>query len=195
VEEKTGASAKRQEIVKWAFERFYRGGFHATGIDTVMADSGISKRTLYKYFPSKEELIEAVLDHYSDEIAHELFDPVMAASDDPRQQIMAFFDIREALIHESLTNGCLGIKAAQEYVGIHEGIAARAKSFVQNNELRFIEICKRGGFVEPERLGKQINLLFQGSVLMSQVFGDNAAFASAKAAAAVLLDKASGPAA
>jgi AcrR family transcriptional regulator len=195
MEGKQSTQAKRQEIVKWAFERFYDGGFHATGIDTVMADSGISKRTLYKYFPSKEDLIEAVLDHYTDEIEHELFDPVMTASEDPRQQIMAFFDIREALMHESFTRGCMGIKAAQEYAGKHAGIAARAKSFVENNEQRFIEICKRGGFAEPEQLGKQINLLFQGSLLMSQVYGDNAAFASAKAAAALLLDKAGEPSA
>ena len=40
-----------------------------------MADSGISKRTLYKYFSSKEELIEAVLDHYGECIVHEFFDP------------------------------------------------------------------------------------------------------------------------
>ncbi len=89
------AEEKKREIVKWAFDRFYEGGFHATGIDTAMAGSGISKRTLYKYFSSKEELIEAVLVHYGEFIMHELFDPV-AAIKDPRKQIMAFFDARES---------------------------------------------------------------------------------------------------
>jgi AcrR family transcriptional regulator len=54
------AEDKRLEIVKWVFDRFYEGGFYVTGIDTAMAGSGISKRTLYKYFPSKEQLIAAV---------------------------------------------------------------------------------------------------------------------------------------
>jgi AcrR family transcriptional regulator len=193
MEDSASAQAKRLEIVRWAFERFYAGGFHATGIDAVMADSGISKRTLYKYFSSKEELIEAVLDHYAVEIVKELFDPVMAASDDPRQQIMAFFDIREALAHESLAHGCLGIKAGQEYIGKHVGIAGRARSFLQHVEQRFVEICRQGGFDDPERLGGQINLLFQGSLLLSQVYDDTAPFASAKAAAKVLLDNAAIP--
>src|SRR5271154_468191 len=41
---------KKLEIVRYAFDRFYEGGFHATGMEAALAGSGISKRTLYKYF-------------------------------------------------------------------------------------------------------------------------------------------------
>ena len=51
---------KKLEIVKYAFDRFYEAGFHATGMEAALVGSGISKRTLYKYFPSKEDLIEVV---------------------------------------------------------------------------------------------------------------------------------------
>lgn len=181
---------KKLEIVKWAFDRFYEGGFHATGIDTVMADSGISKRTLYKYFSSKEELIEAVLDHYVAGIVHELFDPVMAVSDDPRRQITAFFDIRKAMIDERPVRGCLGIKASQEYVGKHEGIATHGKAAASAVERRFVDMCERADFAEPAKLGKQINILFQGALLLSQVFGDSSPFVSAKAAVSALIGRA-----
>ena len=67
-----------------------------------MAGSGICKRTLYKYFSSKEELIEAVLVHYGEFIMHDLFDPVVAIKD-PRKQIVAFFDVRKAMINENPT--------------------------------------------------------------------------------------------
>lgn len=181
---------KKLEIVKWAFERFYEGGFHATGIDTVMADSGISKRTLYKYFSSKEELIEAVLDYYGAGIVQQLFDPAMAASDNPRQRIMAFFDIRKAMIDESPVRGCLGIKASQEYVGKHDGIATQGKAAALHVERAFAEMCERAGFTQPVKLGKQINVLFQGALLLSQVYGDSSPFISAKAAVSALLDSA-----
>lgn len=184
------AEDKKAEIVKQAFERFYEGGFHATGIDSVMADSGISKRTLYKYFPSKEELIEAVLDYYTAWIMHELFDPVMAASDDPRRQIIAFFDIRKAMIDESPTRGCLGMKASQEYAGKHQGIAKLGKSAASQVEQRFAQMCAQAGFAEPLSLGKQLNVLFQGALLLSHVSGDSAPFVSAKEAVVALLDTA-----
>src|ERR1700756_3011012 len=83
---------KKLEIVKYAFDRFYEGGFHATGMEAALAGSGISKRTIYKYFSSKEDLIEAVLRLYSQVIVHELFDPVANISD-PHEMIVAFFDV------------------------------------------------------------------------------------------------------
>jgi len=185
----TQADDKKLEIVKWAFDRFYEGGFHATGIDTAMAGSGISKRTLYKYFSSKEALIEAVLVHYGEFIMHELFDP-LAAIKDPRKQIMAFFDIRKTMIDESPTRGCLGIKASQEYAGKHGGIVALGRSAASNVEERFIELCKRAGFAQSAKLGKQINVLFQGALLLAHVSGDSSSFVSAKAAVATLLEQA-----
>src|ERR1700761_2119267 len=85
--EEVGIEGKKLEIVKYAFDRFYEGGFHATGVEAALAGSGISKRTIYKYFPSKEDLIEAVLKLYSAVILQQLFDPVAAISD-PREQII-----------------------------------------------------------------------------------------------------------
>ena len=183
------AEDKKLEIVKWAFDRFYEGGFHATGIDTAMAGSGISKRTLYKYFPSKEELIAAVLVHYGEFIMHELFDPV-AAIKDPRKQIIAFFDVRRTMLDENPTRGCLAIKACQEYLGKHEGIVALARSSTLNVEERFVELCKCAGFAQPAALGKQINVLFQGALLLAHISGESSSFMSAKAAVSTMLEQA-----
>jgi AcrR family transcriptional regulator len=183
------AEDKKLEIVKWAFDRFYEGGFHATGIDTAMAGSGISKRTLYKYFPSKEELIAAVLAHYGEFIMHELFDPV-AAIKDPRKQIIAFFDVRRTMLDENPTRGCLAIKACQEYLGKHEGIVALGRSSTLNVEERFVELCKCAGFAQPAALGKQINVLFQGALLLAHISGESSSFVSAKAAVSTMLEQA-----
>lgn len=181
--------AKKLEILKLAFDRFYDGGFHATGIDTLMAESGISKRTLYKYFASKEDLIEAVLDYYGKEIANAFFATAMEAHDDPRQQILACFDSRRMQLQED-RRGCMGVKASQEYVGKHEGIAARGEALGFYVERWFIEICGGLGVADPALLGKQITILFQGALLLSQVYRDAVPFVSAKAAVEILLDNA-----
>src|ERR1700747_1366492 len=115
MEQGTEIEGKKLDIVKYAFDRFYDAGFHATGMEAALAGSGISKRTLYKYFPSKEDLIKAVLQIYSEGIVHALFDPVESISD-PREQIVAFFDVQR-ITGRMLTRGCLGMKAAQEYAG------------------------------------------------------------------------------
>ncbi|WP_208454043.1 TetR/AcrR family transcriptional regulator [Burkholderia gladioli] len=179
---------KKLEIVKYAFDRFYEAGFHATGMEAALAGSGISKRTLYKYFPSKEELIEAVLQLYSNGVVHALFDPVAHISD-PREQIVEFFDVRK-ITGRMLTRGCLGTKAAQEYAGKHEGIVELGIAAGARGEVKFLELCKRAGFARPQRLAKQLNLLLQGALALSHASGETSAFLLAKDAAAAILEHA-----
>ena len=52
---------KRDELVQKALKVFYTNGFHATGMDMIAAETGISKTSIYKHFRTKEDLILAVL--------------------------------------------------------------------------------------------------------------------------------------
>ncbi|MCW6511175.1 TetR/AcrR family transcriptional regulator [Lichenifustis flavocetrariae] len=187
-EERVGG--KKLDIVKRAYDRFYDGGFHATGVDTVLADSGISKRTLYKHFPTKENLIEAVLHHYAAGVVQNLFAPVRAKGGDARAQIEAFFDLRAAMIDAQPARGCLGIKAAQEYAGRHAGIAAWGERAAREVESQFVRLCEEVGVAHPADLGRQINIVFQGTVVLAQALGDSSPFVQAKQAVATLLDAA-----
>ena len=184
----TETQGKKLEIVKYAFDRFYESGFHATGMEAALAGSGISKRTIYKYFPSKEDLIEAVLRLYSDVVVHQLFGPVASISD-PREQIIAFFDVRK-IGGRMLTRGCLGVKAAQEFAGRHADIVALGRCAASLGETKFLELCKQAGFAEPARVAKQLNLIFQGALSLSHASGDTAPFLVAKDMASAVLDKA-----
>ena len=82
-----------------------------------------------------------------------------------------------------------GIKPSQEYTGKHKGIAARGYRRI-TVEQQFVDICKRAGFAQSARLGKQINVLFQGALLLAQVSGDSSSFVSAKAVVLTLLEQA-----
>jgi AcrR family transcriptional regulator len=61
---KTGAT--RQKIVEAAYECFWRSGFLRTNVDGIAARAGVTKRTLYSYYRSKDDLLAAVLAHYSE---------------------------------------------------------------------------------------------------------------------------------
>ncbi len=180
-------SLKRQEIVDQAYRLFYDGGFHATGVDAVMADTGISKRTLYKYFPSKEHLIEAVLQKYGTEVDALLFRPALARSDDPRGQIRAIFDVRREAMDGNGYLGCLASKAAGEYVGKHEGITANGARASLYIEGRFLELCEKAGMTDAALRARQINLLFQGAIQTSQVRGTTETFDAARQALELFL--------
>lgn len=52
---------KQEQLIRTAFKLFYTRGIHAVGINLVLAESGIAKKTLYNHFPSKEHLVEAVV--------------------------------------------------------------------------------------------------------------------------------------
>ncbi len=180
-------TAKKQEIVDRAYRLFYEGGFHATGVDAVMADTGISKRTLYKYFPSKELLIEAVLARYGDAVEETLYGPAFARTDDPRGRIRALFDVRREAMDTHSCQGCLAMKAAGEYAGKHDGITAIGVRSSLYIEQRFADLCREAGLADPGLRGRQINLLFQGAVLTSQARGNTETFDAAKQALELFL--------
>jgi AcrR family transcriptional regulator len=188
MDENIEIEGKKLEIVKYAFDRFYEAGFHATGMEAALAGSGISKRTIYKYFASKEDLIESVLKLYSAVIVQQLFGPVADISD-PREQIVAFFDVRR-IAGRMLTRGCLGMKAAQEYSGKHQDIVTLGRCAASLGESKFLELCKKAGFAEPARLAKQLNLILQGALALSQAAGDTSPFLLAKDTASAVLEQA-----
>jgi hypothetical protein len=125
---------------------------------------------------------------YSELIVHDIFDPVADISD-PHEQIIAFFDVR-SITGRMFTRGCLGIRAAQEYAGKHYGIVQLGVNATSCGEAKFIELCKRAGFAEPARLAKQLNLIFQGALVLSHTSGNTTSFLLAKDAALAVLDKA-----
>jgi AcrR family transcriptional regulator len=51
----------RERIVRTALKLFYRNGLRATGIDKIIAESGVAKMSFYRYFPSKDDLIAEFL--------------------------------------------------------------------------------------------------------------------------------------
>ncbi|RFB79051.1 TetR/AcrR family transcriptional regulator [Methylovirgula sp. 4M-Z18] len=172
--------SKKTVIVEKAFDAFYSGGFHATGVDALADDAGVSKRTLYKYFPTKEHLIEAVLDHYGATVRTYLIDAAAERSDDPRAQIMALFDIRRDLMLQQQFRGCLAQQAAQEYRDRHVGIEQVGEATVHYFEAHFIALCRQAKLKEPAHLGKHLHLIFQGAVAASQMRRDVTAFTTAK---------------
>ncbi len=68
MKQKSARASKREQLIQTAVTLFAQNGIHATGIDTIVEQSGVTKKTLYAHFRSKEELVLAALRHYDGQL-------------------------------------------------------------------------------------------------------------------------------
>ncbi len=181
---------KRDHLLDTAFALFSREGFHAVGIDTVLAKAGVAKMTLYHHFTSKEELIAAVLERRAKEIVDEIAAKVTAAPDDPRERVLAVYDWLDGWFRGPGFHGCLFIKAAGEYPGKSALPRRAATAFKQGCEDLLGKLCAALPVADAAALARQLALLVEGASVIAFVLRRPEAAADARAAAAALLESA-----
>lgn len=179
---------KREEIIEHAYSVFYGQGFHATGIDTVLANSGISKRTMYKYFRTKEELIAAVVEYYQ-QLAFEKIPAIMIARHrDPIKQILCLFDIKREEFTEGNFAGCFALNAKLEFESKDASIEKACSRFYVLFEDFIAALCVKAKCKQPKLTARKIIILFQGAVAYSQTHHDPSGSNTAKSMAKNILD-------
>lgn len=126
----TDQPSKRDQIVTTAFRLFKANGFYATGVDLIMRQANVSKRTLYKYFPTKNELIVAVLEHYRATYQQHL-DTLLNTEHGARDNIRAIFDDAKNWFEDRNFHGCLAVNAMGEFSGKDQAIETSCVRFKQ----------------------------------------------------------------
>jgi AcrR family transcriptional regulator len=182
------ASSKRDQLITTAQDLFYREGYHATGIDRILAESGVAKMTLYKHFRSKDELIQAVLEKREQGMLEQLAG--LRASAPPREAVLQVFDGLHAWISEANFCGCSFINAAAEFHDREHPIHRQAAAFKAAFAGHLRESLERLGAADAVQLASQLQFLFEGALSMAHVQGPGDQALQAKAAAEVLLDSA-----
>ena len=171
-----------ERILAAADRLFYAKGIRAVGVDTVAAEAGVSKRTLYNHYPSKDALIAAYLQARFKHIA---------PSDAPaREQILGAFDRLERMFADGSFRGCPYVNAVTEIGDPGHVAASIAVQFKEQRRLWFRALLGRLGVKDPDALATQLQILSEGAVSAALVRGDPALARSARAAAEVLLDAA-----
>ncbi len=188
------ASTKRDHLIDTALELFNRHGFHATGIDRILAESGVAKMTLYNHFRSKDELILAVLRRRDETFRNNFMRAVERGAETPRARLLVMFDVLEAWFRDNSFNGCLFINASAEFCRDTETIQGGC---VEHKKLMLDyvrELAAAAGAGDPDELARGLNLLMEGAVVTAQVLGTPAPAQDARKAAEVLVRDALGPA-
>jgi AcrR family transcriptional regulator len=187
-----GAAATRparERILDAAFRLFYAHGPRGVGVDTVIAESGVAKATLYRYFPRKDDLVLAYLDRVDRGWFGQLRAAARAAGNDPRDQLVSMFDALSSAARRAGYHGCAFINTAAES---DAGSDVHARTIEHKNIVRawVTDLARRAGATDPHQLARQLTLLIDGGLAAGVLDVDPETPPAAKAAARVLVDAA-----
>ena len=182
----------RSQIIEAATRLFTEHGYHATGVDTIIKESGIAKRTLYRHFPSKEDLIVAVLKTYNEDFTRSMMERTENKSSDPKEKLLYLFDLVNDWFHDKSFFGCMFINAVGEYSARESEIRAVCKDFKATIRTYIESLCREAQLSEPEELAKRLALLIEGAIVTTQVSQLADAGATAKQTAILLIEAAGG---
>jgi AcrR family transcriptional regulator len=177
----------RERILDVAGELFYRDGFRAVGVDTIIARAGVAKTTLYHHFASKDELIVAYLER-SDRRFWAWFEAAVAGEDEPAAKLVALFDAVARLAASPACLGCTFQGTAAEFPALdhpgHRAACAHKQAVLE----RLHELGDQAGAREPAQLASQLLMIMDGAFAAARMFGHQSPAATAAAAAAALVD-------
>ena len=179
----TPSGGKRQHVIDTAYRLFKRDGYHATGIDRIIAEADVAKMTMYRNFPKKDELIVEVLNYRGRRFEAQL-DALAAQESPPEQKIETIFDWYARWFQSPDFHGCLFAHALAEFDTpghpVFEAASAQKSSF-KNRLRRTLETTMPAQ--RAESVAAAIFMLFEGATLLAQIGQGEAAVRDARQAA------------
>lgn len=183
-------SAKRDHLLATAWALFYRDGFQRVGIDTILAEAGVAKMTLYNHFKSKDELIVTLLDERHERIVASLDHAIAAAGAKPSARLFAVFEWLAEWFAEADFRGCVFIRALSEFPDRRHPVHQAAWRFKEAVHARLRALARENEVRKPDAFADALSLLIDGSIVTAHATGDAGAAAAARAAARSLLEAA-----
>lgn len=178
---------KRQHIIETAYGLFRDNGYHATGIDRIIAEANVAKMTMYRHFPAKDELIIAVLNDRATRFEAQLDDLAQTVMT-PAAKISTIIDWYDRWFHRPDFHGCLFAHALAEFgeTGhpVSGAVAAQKEGFRQRLQLIFSEALPEE---QAEVTATALFMLFEGATLLAHMGHKEAALTNLRAASATIL--------
>ena len=180
----------RERIDDAAYELFCRHGIRGTGVDAVSARAGVTKMTVYRYYPSKNDLALSFLRRREELWSRAwLQRQVEDRALDPRERLLAVFDAFDKWFRRSDYEGCPFINAVLEYGGAAHQVRAATIKHIDNVREFLRELASLAGIRDAEDFARQWQILMRGSIVAA-CEGDRAAALRAKKIARLLLSAA-----
>jgi AcrR family transcriptional regulator len=159
----TGA---RTRILDAAYDLFSRRGIRGVGIDAVIAQSGVSRMTLYRHFRSKQELVLAYLKCREEQWTRAwLQAEVQQRAAGPHERLLAIFDVFDGWFHETGFEGCSFINVMLETADDHDNIYEASIAYLAGIRDFLQELAAGAGVADPDDFARKWHILMKGSIV------------------------------
>ncbi|HSI92098.1 MAG TPA: TetR/AcrR family transcriptional regulator [Jiangellaceae bacterium] len=159
---------------------FYRWGITATGVDTLAEEAGVSKRTLYNHFGSKDGLVTAYLRRREETWRRTLAELLDAAGDDPVARVLAYARGYARPVDDTTFRGCAFINAAAELADDEHPALGVVRSSIDTVQRGVRQILADAGVADPDSLASQVLVVLEGAVAIGGIRRSDAIFDDAE---------------
>lgn len=164
----------------------YAGGICATGMDLIVKSSGVARKTIYRYFSTKDALVAEALSKRDERWMH-WFITESEKGGTPGDKLLATFDALEQWFSTQDFRGCAFINAAGEIGDASDPIRAVAKEHKVKLRDYLLQLAKEYGADNPEELATEFLILIDGAITVALVMEDRQAARKAQQLARKLL--------
>jgi AcrR family transcriptional regulator len=184
----TESSHARQQILETASELFYQKGIQHVGINEVIAESGVAKRTLYRWFPSKDLLIEEVMKYRAAQWIRWFETAVSERGNTPKERLLSTFDVLREWYASPNFRGCPFINAVLEIADASHKAHQVSIDLRESIRQLIMQLAAEAGVKNPDFFSRQYLLLIGGASLMATIEQSPEGATFAQTALSVLID-------
>lgn len=182
------AKTLQEKILVTASELFYSQGIRATGVEAIAKAANTTKMSLYKYFPSKDALVLAFLRKRDEDFRSWFVAQVDAKAADPKDKLLAIFDVIGEWIDIPEFRGCAFINASAEFALEGNPVHQLSAEFYDKFRHYIADLAGQCGAKSPESLALQLSLLVEGAIVSEQMKRHSGAAEQGKLAAIMLIE-------
>jgi AcrR family transcriptional regulator len=183
------APEARQRILDTAYALFSRRGVRGVGVDEVVDQAGVAKATLYRHFPSKDELVLAFLAQREQRWTKEWVEAgARRRGSTPEEQLLSIFDLFDGWFQREDFEGCSFINVLLEMNGHAHPLGKAAALYLENIRTVVRTLAYEAGLREPDEFAHSWHILMKGSIV-SAGEGDRSAAKRAKAIGRLLIEQ------
>ncbi|MCU1546768.1 MAG: TetR family transcriptional regulator [Homoserinimonas sp.] len=178
----------RERILRASYDLFSGRGIRDVSIDEVIAASDVAKATLYRHFPSKDELVLAFLSRREQVWTYDMVEAgAVARASDPEGRLLAIFDVFNDWFQEDNFEACSFINVLLE-MGLEHPAGRASTQYLANIRTVVEKFATDAGLRDTDEFARSWHILMKGSIVQAAE-GDRQAAKRAQGMARLLIEQ------